>query len=72
MDPNLLTLIVTVILFLIGQVIANIVVLAKINTRVTRVETHIIHLMQHKKTSTCGNTNSHQAMRSNHETRSER
>ena len=48
MDGNLLTLIVTVVLFLLGQLFANIVVLAKINTRVTRVETHIIHLMQHK------------------------
>lgn len=46
MDGNLLTLIVTVVLFLIGQLAGNIIVLAKLNTRITRVETHLIHLMK--------------------------
>lgn len=49
MDSNLITLIVTTVLFLLGQLFANIVVLAKLNTRITRVETHLIHLMQDRQ-----------------------
>jgi hypothetical protein len=40
---------VTTVLFLLGQLFANIVVLAKLNTRITRVETHLIHLMQNQQ-----------------------
>lgn len=36
----------TVIIFLVGQLAANISVLSKFNTRLTRVETHILHLMR--------------------------
>lgn len=43
-----LSIIVTISLFFIAQLIGNIVILAKLATRVTRIETHLIHLMQER------------------------
>ena len=40
------TLIVTVVLFLLGQLLINITYLSKLNTRITRVETHLVHLLK--------------------------
>jgi len=34
-----------VIIFLMGQLLLNISVLAHMNTRVTRIETHLIHVL---------------------------
>ena len=46
MTVGLLTLIVTVVLFLLGQLLVNIAVLSKLNTRVTRIETHMTHVLR--------------------------
>lgn len=47
-DENLLTLILTVIIFLVGQLAANIFYLSKLNTRLTRVET-IVEMIHGKE-----------------------
>lgn len=42
MDAN----IIGIVLFLIAQLLANIAVIAHHNTRITRIETHLIHVLK--------------------------